>query len=144
MKSYSNNTQFAELIDTKPHVYPKYGKSTTDPTYYEPAATRIANMKKSAGVQLEGIYDFYEKSDVEKFNEQNFYKNIRNAAVDPMFVKGLTREEVSQVVNQISDQAQKVVDNKQSEIKSKTERIKENIETSKVVAKAIENNNKSE
>lgn len=38
--------RFLNLFDAGKHVYPKYGKSTTDPTYYEPSATRIANMKK--------------------------------------------------------------------------------------------------
>ena len=91
-----------EQITTKAvykFVQPKYDKSTTDPTYYEPAATRIANMRRAAGIQYEGIYDFYEKSDVEKFNEKNFSKNIKNAYPDIRYQKGLTQEEISQVTN---------------------------------------------
>ena len=76
---YANTEQISKKADYK-YIQPKYDKSTTDPTYYEPAATRIANMRRSAGVQYEGIYDFYEKSDVEKFNEKNCSQNISKAS----------------------------------------------------------------
>lgn len=138
--AYDSSEQVAKMIELPAHEYPKYGKSTTDPTYYEPAATRIANMKKASGVQLEGIYDFYTKSDVQKFDKENFDENIRNASVDPRYQKGLTREEISQTVNQLGEQAQKVYDNKQSETKAKKERIDEAITASKIV----ENNSTKE
>lgn len=140
MIQYSNSTQFAELVESHPHVYPKYGKSTTDPTYYEPAATRIANMRKASGVQLEGIYDFYQKDEVDKFNAQNFDKSIRVASVDPRFIKGLTREEVSQVTSQLSEKAQNIIDNKKDENKAAKQRINEAVTASKVV----QNNNTEE
>ena len=73
--SYENTEQISKSFEHKPHVYPKYGKSTTDPTYYEPSATRIANMKKASGMKLEGIYDFYSKDDVSKFNEDQLKQN---------------------------------------------------------------------
>lgn len=133
MTQYSNSTQFAELVESHTHIYPKYGKSTTDPTYYEPAATRIANMRKASGVQLEGIYDFYQKDDVEKFNAQNFDKSIREVSVDPHFVKGLTREEVSQITSQLADKAQNIVDDKKAENKAAKQRINEAVTASKVV-----------
>lgn len=140
MFQYKSTEQISEIEVVKPHVYPKYPKSTTDPTYYEPAATRIANMKKASGAQLEGIYDFYEKSDVEKFNKDNFGKNIQNVMPDPMFQKGLTREEVSQVTNTMSQKAQDTVDKKKADTQTKKARIDETIATAKV----IQNNNTSE
>lgn len=125
--AYKTSDQISEMYQAPDHKYPKYGKSTTDPTYYEPSATRIANMKKSSGMQLEGIYDFYSKDDVEKFNESNFGKNINNATVDPMFVKGLTREEISQVTETMSQNAQEVLDNIKAEQKQKVDNIKQSV-----------------
>lgn len=122
----------------EPHKYPKYGKSTTDPTYYEPAATRIANMKKSAGMKLEGIYDYYSKDDVSKFNEANFDKNIRNATYDPRFNNNLTREEISQVVSNLSDKADTMIDKKKTAAKDKSDRINEQLEISNKIQENIE------
>ena len=96
MTFYKDTSQISETTEYE-KKYPVYGKSTTDPTYYEPAATRIANMRRSSGVMMEGIYDYYTKDDVAKFDSKNYAKNISNAQVDPTFIKGLTREEVSQV-----------------------------------------------
>ena len=58
--SYKSLAQVSESYETQPHKFPKYGKSTTDPTFFEPTATRIANMKNASGAQLQGLYDFYE------------------------------------------------------------------------------------
>lgn len=134
--AYKSTEQISEMYEAKPHKYPKYGKSTTDPTYYEPSATRIANMKKASGAQLEGIYDFYTKDDVEKFNKDNFELNIRNAQVDPMYQKGLTREEVSQVTNQLSDQAQKAYNEVIDEQKATKKRVDESLAVSHVIEKS--------
>lgn len=136
---YKNTEQISESYDAGKHVYPKYGKSTTDPTYYEPAATRIANMKKASGLKLEGIYDFYSKDDVSKFNEDNFDKNIRNASVDPIFQNKLLKEEVSQITTSLGNEADKIVETSKSKAKAKEERIAENVQT----AKAIESSNNS-
>lgn len=140
MFQYKSTEQISEIEVVKPHVYPNYPKSTTDPTYYEPAATRIANMKKASGAQLQGIYDFYEKSDLEKFNKDNFSKNIQDVQPDPIFQKGLTREEISQVTSTMSQKAQDTVDKKKADIESKKSRIEENVATAKI----IQNNNTSE
>ena len=137
---YFKNTEQISELTTYKHENPTYGKSTTDPTYYEPAATRIANMKKSAGVQLEGIYDFYTKDDVSKFNEKNFAKNIKNASPDPMFQKGLTREEVSQITTSYENQVESMIDKKKKKSDSKQERISEAIETSKAIENTIQDN----
>lgn len=134
--AYKSTEQISEMYEAKPHQYPKYGKSTTDPTYYEPSATRIANMKKASGAQLEGIYDFYSKDDVEKFNKDNFDLNIRTAQVDPMYQKGFTREEISQVTNQLADQAQKAYNDVTEEQKTTKKRIDESIAVSKAIEKS--------
>lgn len=127
MSFYKDTEQISELCDYK-FKLPKYGKSTTDPTYYEPAATRIANMKKSSGVIMEGIYDFYSKDDVSKFNEENFSKNIKNAYADPKYIKGITREEVSQVTNQLAEQVDDVISDNKKAAAKKNARIQENLE----------------
>ena len=54
---YAGSHQIPGTCADKPCVLPDYGPSTTDPTYYEPTATRIANMKRSAGA-FQGLYDF--------------------------------------------------------------------------------------
>lgn len=136
---YENTEQISKSFDNGEHVYPKYGKSTTDPTYYEPSATRIANMKKASGVKLEGIYDFYSKDDVSKFNEDNFNQNIRNAQVDPRFQNKLLKEEISQITTSLANEAQDIVDKSTAKSKAKQERINENLE----ISKAIDSQNNS-
>lgn len=143
-KYYISTNQISESYDGYKHNYPKYDKSTTDPTYYEPAATRIANMKKSAGAILEGIYDYYSKDDVSKFNENNFKNNISNAYVDPRFNTKLLREEVSQVVNNVDSKVQDMIDDKEKSLKSKKERISETVEASKIISANNTENTDSE
>ena len=117
--TFSNTDQVSTRCKPIKFELPKFGKSTTDPTYYEPSATRIANMKKASGTQLEGIYDFYSKDDVSKFNETNFSKNINNAQVDPRFNNKLLREEVSQISNNLANDAKEMIDNKKAEKSAK-------------------------
>ena len=54
---FKDNSQISERVEVPKFELPKYPESTTDPTYYEPTATRIANMKRSAGA-FQGLYDF--------------------------------------------------------------------------------------
>ena len=136
---FKNTEQISKSFDNGPHKYPKYGKSTTDPTYYEPSATRIANMKKASGVKLEGIYDFYSKDDVSKFNEDNFNQNIRNAQVDPRFQNKLLKEEISQITTSLSNEAQDIVDKSTAKSKAKQDRINESLEVSKAIDNSREN-----
>ena len=136
---YENTEQISKSFDAGKHIYPKYGKSTTDPTYYEPSATRIANMKKASGVKLEGIYDFYSKDDLSKFNEDNFNQNIRDAQVDPHFQNKLLKEEISQITTSLSNEAQDIVDKSKAKEKAKKDRIDESIEVSKAIDLSKEN-----
>lgn len=142
--NYLSTTQITTSVVAEPHKYPKYGKSTTDPTYYEPAATRIANMKKASGVKLEGIYDFYTKEDVSRFNENNFDINIRNVMADPRYNSNLLREEVSQINTNLADKVQKVVDDKKAEKAESKKRIEENIAVSKEIVKHSSSENNEE
>ena len=139
---YISPNQISESYEGSPHKYPKYGKSTTDPTYYEPAATRIANMRKASGMKLEGIYDFYTKDDVSKFNEKNFSKNIHNAQYDPRFNNNLVREEISQVANNYADKTDSLIEKKKTQKAAKDDRINEQLEVSKKINEStkIENN----
>lgn len=141
---FESVNQTSKSYEGYTHTYPKYGKSTTDPTYYEPAATRIANMKKASGMKLEGIYDYYTKDDVSKFNEDNFKNNIGNAQYDPRFNNTLLREEISQVTRSYEKAAQELVDNKKDTAKKKSDRINEAVETSKAISKVSENNSTEE
>lgn len=144
MFAYENTEQISKKITLKPHKYPKYGKSTTDPTYYEPAASRIANMKKASGVQLEGIYDFYQKDDVEKFNEQNFSKNIKSASKDPRYNSNLLPEEISQITTDLGFAAQDMLDKKKSDKDSANKRINESVEAGKQINESINNTSTDE
>ena len=133
--SYKSLGQLSESYETEPHVFPKYGKSTTDPTYYEPTASRIANMKKSSGAQMQGIYDFYDKKDVSQMSKSEFTEYTKNAKVDPMFNNKLVREEVSQITNDLAYQAQDAVDKVTKEQKDTAKRINEAVKTSEIINK---------
>lgn len=138
--TFSSTEQVSERCEPVKFELPKFGKSTTDPTYYEPAASRIANMKKASGVKLEGIYDFYTKDDVSKFNEENFSKNIHNAEYDPRYNNKLLREEVSQITTNLGNQAEEMIESNNKKKSDKAERIKESLEIS---SKIDSQNNKT-
>lgn len=133
---FKDTTQVSKKVVMKPHKFPKYGKSTTDPTYYEPAANRIANMKKASGFQLEGIYDFYSKEDVDKFSSENFDKNIQNAKVDVRFNNKLLPEEVSQITTTMAYEAQEAVDSKKSETSKNIKEAQKTIAIAKEIQKS--------
>lgn len=81
---------------------PTFGESRTDPSYYEPSATRIANMRKSASSGV-ALYDYegeFSKSDIKKQTREHFMEPAREI--------GITREELSQ----IQTDAASVVDSK--------------------------------
>lgn len=112
------------------HDNPIFGESTTDPTFYEPTASRIANMKKAAG-GLRGIYDFNDsvKSPDEALNQ------LSGASVDVRFSKhGMTKEEISQVTMEKSLQADSMISKKKSDKKDNTEQLKKELEVAEYVA----------
>lgn len=132
--TFVDTNQISKRVEASKHIYPKYPKTTTDQTYYEPAATRIANMRKASGIKLEGIYDFY-GDDAKKFSRSDFEKNIGEASVDPCFNNNMLPEEISQVVNDLGYEAQKTVDSKKVATKEKADRVNEAIKTSEIIQK---------
>lgn len=99
---YINNAQISKRADDYNFKLPEFGESTTDPTYYEPTATRIANMRKTATGFI-GLYDYEDplKGNNPKEIENNALNQVGNATVDVRFSKhGMTREEISQTVTE--------------------------------------------
>ena len=88
---FKDNSQISERVEVPKFELPKYPESTTDPTYYEPTATRIANMKRSAGA-FQGLYDFTGSAKTSK----EALSQLDGAVVDLRFSKhGMTKEEIS-------------------------------------------------
>ena len=142
MWCFKDTNQMSEL-DTYEFKLPKYPESTTDPTYYEPTATRIANMRKSAS-SMKSIYDF-EGDDAKQFNDsEKALKKLSTVQVDPRFNNTLTREEVSQVVNNLGDQAEQIVSDKKAEKKRLKDVVNEAVTVQKVIESTRQNNNTTE
>ena len=117
---YSGSNQIPGETSDYKFELPKYGPSTTDPTFYEPTATRIANMMRSAS-SLQGIYDFTEKIDLNNKSKEEILaatkersmREITNGVVDVRFSKhGLTKEEISQITMEKSLKADSMLDDK--------------------------------
>lgn len=108
---------------------PKYGPSTTDPTFYEPTATRIANMRKSANAG-KSLYDF----------EEN--KNIDISKVGTMFGRkpGMTLEEVSHVATQNQLRMESQINEYDEAEKSEAEQIKRSSKQAKAIKQALDSN----
>lgn len=112
MTHFKTTGQVSEQFDYK-YEPPKYGKSTTDPTYYEPAATRIANMRKAAQ-SGKSLYDFeYDKS--KKFTPAELLKQSDKMRITPGRKPGLTQEEISQNLKNTEFQVKEMYENKKNE-----------------------------
>lgn len=117
---YKNTEQISEKIDYE-FKLPKYGKSTTDPTFYEPSATRIANMRKSAAAG-KSLYDF-DGSDLPKIKnkktgqlEPDWSKqDISKSRIVPGRKPGMTREEISQAMNDTQFELEATVEKRNQE-----------------------------
>lgn len=134
MIHYQTTEQITKVSKNYKFELPKYGKSTTDPTYYEPSATRIANMRKSAQA-AKSLYDFTGE-DLPKDENGNpdwSKQNISNARIVPGRKPGLTREEISQNYQDALNDVQNMTEDKKAEIQAK----KEQIETAKQISKSI-------
>lgn len=112
---YKDTSPISEQVEYE-YVQPKYGSSTTDPTYYEPTATRIANMRKSAS-SGKSLYDFQEG------------ENVDVSEFTTMFGRKpyMTNEEVAHQITQNKLRMQEDVknfDEEQKEIQKQTEIIK--------------------
>ena len=136
---YAGSNQIPGTCADVPFELPKYGPSTTDPTYYEPTATRIANMKRSAGA-FQGLYDFT-GSLVGKNAEDkaaNALNQLSSASVDVRFAKhGLTKEEVSQITMEKSLEADSMIKDKKQVEEDNSESLKKELEVAEAVASKL-------
>ena len=119
--NYADTSQVSKIV--KPIVFrlPTFGESRTDPTYYEPTATRIGNMRKSASVGV-ALYDYegdFSKAEIKNQTRKHFLEPAREI--------GITREELSQIQNEA---AQRV----DSEIKAQNDEAKDLIDEKRRVA----------
>lgn len=129
---YSGSNQIPGTCEQKPFVLPKYPASTTDPTFYEPTATRIANMKRAAG-GFQGIFDY--KGSVK--NSEEGIKQLSSATVDIRFTKhGMTKEEISQITMQKSLEADSLISDKKKKAADKSEELKKELQIAEAVSKA--------
>lgn len=108
---------------------PFFGESNTDISYYEPQASRIANMKKTASGLSTGVYDF----------EENPGREIKDNFHVPLGRKpGLTFEEVSQLETRNNASIKSQADNSEKlkkELKEQSaERVAEAVEISKAIS----------
>lgn len=108
---------------------PIFGESNTDISYYEPQASRIANMKKTASGLSTGVYDF----------EKNPGREIKDNFHVPLGRKlGMTFEEVSQLETRNNSSIKNQADNSEKlkkELKEKSaERVAEAVEMSKAIS----------
>lgn len=123
---FSTLKQEKNTLSNYEYKPPFYGESNTDISYYEPNASRIANMKKTATGLSSGVYDFDENS---KVDIENAYSPIGRKP-------GLTFEEVSQM--QTNNNARmKATSDKANDADAKAkENIKEAVEMSKAIAES--------
>lgn len=134
---YYKDTQQITELDTYKYEPPKYDKSTTDPTYYEPQATRIANMKKSASA-MQGIFD-YSGEEAKKFADKYYaLDKIENAVVDPRFNSHLLQEEISQITTEKTFSVKEMVEDKKSKVKKESDEVAKAVKVSQAISKANE------
>lgn len=98
---------------------PVYGESNTDITFYEPNATRISNMYKSASAASKGVYDFD--------GSKKKIPNIEDCTVPLGRKLGLTFEEVSQLQTINNSKIKNQSDNIEKSEKDKTEQLKKEV-----------------
>lgn len=116
-------------------VPPIYGESNTDLSYYEPNASRIANMKKTASGLSTGVYDF----------EKNPGREIPEGVKVPFGRKqGFTFEEISQIETRNNQSIKKQADNSEQLKKQLKEQSDKNIKEAIEIANAIDNRNTEE
>lgn len=114
---------------------PIYGESNTDISYYEPNASRIANMKKTASGLSTGVYDF----------EKNPGRDIPEGVQVPFGRKqGLTFEEVSQLETRNNQSIKNQADNSEKLKKQLKEQSDKNIKEAVEIANAIDNRSSEE
>lgn len=125
---YKNTEQISEIDpEVKPFKLPKFGKSTTDPTYYEPMATAIQNMRNSADGSGQSLYDFATGT-----------KTPDVSYTVPMLGRkpGLTIEEVSQINNINNSNIQEDINKDKENKKNKEKQNQDAVELSQAIEEA--------
>lgn len=125
---FKNTEQISEIdVEAKPFTLPKFGDSTTDPTYYEPMATAIQNMRNSAEGSGQSLYDFAPGTKAPDVSD-----------TVPMIGRkpGLTIEEVSQINNINNANIQEDIKKDKEEKKNKDKQTKDAVELSQAIDEA--------
>ena len=129
MTTYYENTEQITKKSTKEYKFtlPEYGESTTDPTFYEPMATAISNMRNSAK-SIPTLYDFEagRNIDIEKIHIMLGRK------------KGLTQEEMSQIETNLKQEIKETSNQKIDEKNQKEKLVKDFVDTQEQINKEIE------
>lgn len=136
---YEDTNQISKL-SKNPYEFklPTFGESRTDPTFYEPTATRIANMRKSASSGV-ALYDYegdFKRSDIEKQTREHVLEPARNI--------GITREELSQIVNITAKDIDEKIDSTKEEMKDKIAEKQRIKEMAKTVRETVDSGSESE
>lgn len=133
MTFYKTTDQITETCDYKFDL-PEFGESTTDPSYYEPQSTRIANMRKSASSASDGVYDFYDDPSSADLDEYHTLVGRK---------PGITFEEVS-AMNEINNFRINANNKAFEESEKRSKKSKEDaIQSAKDLAAAIREDNPS-
>lgn len=126
-----------------------FGESNTDQSYYEPTASAIANMQRSATPDIVGTFDFdsplprnaENKIDVNKATKQIVSEMKKSEKVVNLRSKGSTFEEISQLETDARNEVDSEIEKTSKRQKSKDEMIIDAISMSKAVEKSKESDN---
>lgn len=111
---FEDTNQISKLVK-KSYEFklPTFGESRTDPSFYEPTSSRIANMRKSASSGV-ALYDY--EGD---FSKDDIQKQTRTHFVEPARKLGVTREELSQIQNMTARKVDEKIEAAEQEVKDK-------------------------
>lgn len=118
MVKHFDNLIFSKIIKDNDYSFsnPKFGRSNTDQSFYEPMASMVQNAQKSGSVSS-SLHNDAEKSIKEIRNSSDFLPNY------------MTQEEIqAMIVNQ-----QESVDKSIESVKLQVETIKEQIKNSEEI-----------
>lgn len=143
---FENTSPISKKCDYK-FVVPKYPETTTDGSFYEPQATRIQNMKKSASSSNQGLYDFYD--DEIKGNGAERYRsqvlNRLDNSVTPLGRKpGMTTEEVMSIMNRTEENIKQTSKDAEKDAKKKADSKAELLQDAKDIANAFNSESSEE
>lgn len=134
MTFYADTSQISKRVNKYEFKLPTFGESRTDPTFYEPTATRIANMRKSAssGVSLFDYEGDFSRSDIQKQTREHF--------IEPAREIGITREEISQIQNEASRNVDLKIAKAEEEKLNTIDKQREIADMAKIAKSAISDN----